>query len=408
MKNRLDVVGTVVPKKTTLPVLQHVVIDAGTDSLTLTTTDMEVSLRATVPAQVDKPGKVLAPLAPLRGLAGILGSRDMDIQGMASHKTRVRQGNLESNLKGIDPEEAPLVQFGGAERGRMDADMFRRAIGWASSCASRTLDRPMLETVYMSTRGGKTHFVGTDGFRMAVASLPVEVLPEDMVFMLPNRALVKNWKIYRDMNLKVAEGEDPVQVIFRESKGCMTFEYPEFRTSHRLSGLTAYADYESIVPGKWNVRAVLDLDLFLDALKVVRTMAKRRGDFSETVFQIKAGPPATLTLYSFTDEDGDVAMTVPIEEMELATGTNLKYMPFVLNSYWTLKALSQFRGAVEEVAVEIVGPDKPFIFRPVGDTVWAGSYSFQMPMQDDKVIAHAEGQRLEDEKLVGDDDDEEL
>lgn len=412
LQKALGVVGTVIPRKTTLATLEHVSISGTVDELVLTTTDMDVALRASVPAQVDKVGTVLVPFKPLAELSGISRGTTMDIQGMARHITRVRHRTaageigLESKLKCMDHEEAPLVKLTGPKCGQMDADMFRRAVGWASSCASRTLDRPMLETVYIKTSGGRTVFVGTDGFRMAVSSLPVEAFPDDQIFMLPNRALVRNWKMYRDMDLRVAKGEDPVQVNFREASGSLIFEYPEFRTSHRLSGLSVYVDYKRAVPGDWNVRVVLDLGTLLDALKVVRTMAKRRGDFNKTVFQIRGNEWPSLTVYSFTDDDGDVAVTVPIEDIELGPGVDLEYMPFILNSYWTQKALTQFKGAVEQIAIEIVSPDRPFIFRPVGDTVWAGSYSFQMPMQDDKVIAHAEGEREADVELMGGEDEE--
>jgi DNA polymerase-3 subunit beta len=64
----LDQVEEAVEKKSTIPILSHVLIEATANRLRLAATDLELGIRTFCPAQVKVPGSVAAPARRFLGI----------------------------------------------------------------------------------------------------------------------------------------------------------------------------------------------------------------------------------------------------------------------------------------------------------------------------------------------------
>ena len=76
----LQRVQNIVSTRTTLPILSNVLVRANTEGLSLTTTDLDVAVQCTVPAEVSKAGSVTLPARKLFAILRELAAADIDIE----------------------------------------------------------------------------------------------------------------------------------------------------------------------------------------------------------------------------------------------------------------------------------------------------------------------------------------
>lgn len=398
-KKAVGLTGTAIPPRTIMEEAGHVHLCASDGGwLDVTCSGMGVALRYGLEAKVHKPGSLLLPQHVVSGLCDLPGS-EIEIRrtGKRLWNAKVQAGGAAHTVKGLDPIEFPLVRFGEDDLGRMSANSFIRAVGWALSSTARTEERPVLGNVFICVVDGKTHFVGTDGHRLGMAVLNESGL-DGCPYLIPSKPLRKVWKLYRGLNL-----EPDTEVAVRQHHSSLTLDFGEVRSSHLLASYSHYIDYLRMLPVHWKIRVVVNLDELLAALKLTESMTKRRDDFYKTVFVIKqseSGP--VLLLMGFQDELGDASTSVPLVKLE-GEDPGVGGFLFLLNGFWVRQTLRALHGAANQVAIEATTPNEPFIFRPVGASAseWEGTLSLQMPMADEKVIAHAEKERRAEQEEEG-------
>ncbi len=85
----LDQVQEAVEKKTTIPILSHVLLEASAAGLKLAATDLELGIRAFCPAQVKVPGSVAAPARRLLEIVRSLPEGDVRVRALENHWVQV-------------------------------------------------------------------------------------------------------------------------------------------------------------------------------------------------------------------------------------------------------------------------------------------------------------------------------
>jgi DNA polymerase-3 subunit beta len=82
----------VVEKKTTIPVLSNVLIEARDDEITLTATDLELGVRCSCPATVKKPGASTLPSRKLLDYVRLLPDADLNVKIGDTHAASITCG----------------------------------------------------------------------------------------------------------------------------------------------------------------------------------------------------------------------------------------------------------------------------------------------------------------------------
>ncbi|MGH7868352.1 MAG: hypothetical protein ACREP9_12190, partial [Candidatus Dormibacteraceae bacterium] len=196
-KERLDrtlgILRHALDRRVTLPILQHLPLQAGPKEIVLKATDMELAFEATLPVEgqgewtVAIPGKKFIETVRVYP-EGILSLEVPD----ASHRLwlRAKGMNSEHNLQPGEgfPElpqpgvDLPVVQVPSAK--------LKRAIHLGGLAVSRDATKPTLSAVLLHLTKTAIRVVSTDGFRLAVAEVPCETqLKEEVRLIVPKRAL---------------------------------------------------------------------------------------------------------------------------------------------------------------------------------------------------------------------------
>src|ERR1700757_3167060 len=104
----LQVVSRAISSRTTLPILNNILIETTAEGLALTATNLEIGIRKVVPAEVGSEGSTTAPARLLTDFVGTLPDDDLEMTlDPASQSLNLRCARFDTHIKCIEAEEFP-------------------------------------------------------------------------------------------------------------------------------------------------------------------------------------------------------------------------------------------------------------------------------------------------------------
>jgi DNA polymerase-3 subunit beta len=103
----LTAAQSVVERKTTIPILSNFLFEAADDTLTITATDLDQSIRTSCPAKVKKPGACTIPARKLFDYIKLLPEGDISIKLMDNHWVQIRAGRSNTKMVGMARPTSP-------------------------------------------------------------------------------------------------------------------------------------------------------------------------------------------------------------------------------------------------------------------------------------------------------------
>jgi DNA polymerase-3 subunit beta len=355
----LTTVSRAVSARTTLPILSNVLLETGADGLHLTATNLEITIRVTVPAQVQSEGRVTVPARLLADLVAQLPSEDVSLtldEKTSTLNVRCTQHN--HNVKGIDAGEFPSLPSGdGGFTLRIPAGRLAQAVEQTVMAASTDEARPVLTGVQVQIKPQEIVLAATDGHRLAVKTLRIATEGEVSVdpLIVPRRALEELGRI-----IKSSEGD--VEVSVSAQRNQLSFRADGVELSSRLIEGT-YPNYTQVIPSAGHTTVHSDRR---DLLQKARTVALMARD-SANVVKLKTGE-GSLVLTAHTNEVGDSQVEVPadIEGADLQIAFNARYLLDVLDVLGTDAVSLQFQGPLNPGLVKPdQGDDYLYVIMPV-------------------------------------------
>src|SRR2546430_4905555 len=113
----LQIVSRAVSSRTTLPILNNVLLQTAETGLQLTATNLEIGIRQVIPAQVQEEGGITVPARLLTDF--VTAHPDEPLSMTLDKKTQslaVKSDRFDANIRGIDPADFPPVPAGGGGR----------------------------------------------------------------------------------------------------------------------------------------------------------------------------------------------------------------------------------------------------------------------------------------------------
>lgn len=263
------------PTRPVVPVLSGLLMQAGTDGLTLSCFDYEVSARVELPAEVGEPGTALVPGRLLAEITRSLPPDDVEFTS-ATGLLVLTCGSAEFALVSLPLEEYPKLPELPAIAGTVDGGALASAASQVVPSSSRDDTLPMLTGVNIDFDGHSLTLAATDRYRLAVAAVPWE--PADPKVrasaLVPARTLAD---VARTMGpgkpVTIAFGQ-PVRGSAGPANGIISFEGGGRRLTARLIG-TDFIRYESRFPASFEARAELPAGPFTEAVRRVSLVADR-------------------------------------------------------------------------------------------------------------------------------------
>jgi len=378
----LSIVGRAVSSRSTLPVLGNILLSTDDNRLKLAATNLEVGVSCWLGAQVEDDGAITLPARLLTDWVNSMQPDRIDMEMVVRQMSmHLKCGRSESNIKGIDASEFPLIPTAdGANALGLPAATLRKIIDQVAFAAADAKDtsRPALTGVLAKFEGDRLTLAATDGYRLSVRrTLLPAAAPADISIIIPARSLGEVSRISGE-----ADPDRPVEITVAPARNQILFrlfgrgegDKGAFHQVDLVSQLidAKFPDYHAIMPKGHNTRTVLDTAAFVRALKVASLFARDASD--RVVFTITPGSdtlPGQITLRATSAEAGDNVSDLDalVEGVPIEVAFNARYMIEVLSVIDT-----------PQVVLETTRSDRPGVFRPVG----SGPEEFAhviMPMQ---------------------------
>jgi len=343
----LQVVSRAVSSRTTLPILNNVLLQTSDNKLQLTATNLEIGIRQGIPAEVQEEGGITVPARLLTDF--VTSHPDEPLSITLDKKTQslaVKSDRFDANIRGIDPADFPPVPSGVEGRKvKVDQAGLKGAIEQTVIAASSDEGRPVLTGVYVQLNGGKATFAATDGHRLAVKTLAVEAEPGDgETIVIPARALSELSRIIKG-------GDDAIDLTVGAQKNQVFFRTGDTELMSRLIEGT-YPNYQQVIPAQSTTTITAKTQDLLFTTKMVSLFSKDAANVIK--FKAEGG---NLTVTANTSEVGNnvAGVEAKIEGQDLQVAFNSKYLLDVLAILGS-----------DEVQLGFTGPLNPGLIKPVG------------------------------------------
>ncbi|MDJ0752940.1 MAG: DNA polymerase III subunit beta [Ardenticatenaceae bacterium] len=360
----LSIVGRAVSPRSTLPVLANVLIATDNGRLKLSATNLEIVITCWLGAKVEEEGALTVPARTLTDLVNNLPPEQINLTlDQKSQTLHLDCMRTESNIKGIDADEFPLVPEPSQEnRIKMSTPVLKEMINQVAFAAAADDTRPTLTGIKAYFEGDTVTMAATDGFRLSVRQSPLlGTMDNSLNVIIPARALNEVARVANDEM-------EFVYISMPEKRNQIVFDMESVVVITQLIDGN-FPDYSAVLPKRHATRTVLNTSEFMKACKRADIFAREASHTARV--RIEPGDeitPGFTTITANSVETGDnvaqLDANVIGDPVEIAF--NVKYMIDVLNVINS-----------PQVALETTTPMEPGVLKPVG----AGEFTHViMPM----------------------------
>jgi DNA polymerase-3 subunit beta len=264
----------VVERKTTIPILSNYLFEAGGDRLSLTATDLDLSLRTSCNAKVKKEGSCTVPARKLHDYVKLLPDADITIKLLENHWVSIRCGRSNTKMVGMARSNFPtLPVFPTAGVVKIPAQVLRGMIARTGFAIANEESRYTLNGALMLLKPESITMVATDGHRLAHVERSgekFEGVSGELKTLVPKKAMDEL------RALVDSAGSDVDMIEFAKDESTLFFRIgPRLLTSRQLTG--QFPNYEAVLPKDNSKSIALHGDELAAAISRVAQFADERS-----------------------------------------------------------------------------------------------------------------------------------
>jgi DNA polymerase III subunit beta len=336
----LSAVSRAVSTRSTVQVLSGILVRAEGDRVELAATDMELSLRLPLEAEVEGGGAVVVPGRLLVDLARLLPEGGVTLEHRPEEAVlEVTGGPSVSRLHTYSAEDFPkLPDAESAQTFAVDRAAFLETVAKVARASSRDESRPVLTGILVRFEGGRLVMAATDSYRLSVKETELEAAEaQELEAIVPARALAELSRIAADAD-ELQVGVQENHVVF--SAGGV------WLTTRRIDG--QFPNYKQLIPETFEHEVTLPREEFLEVVRRTSVMAQRNSPIRLRFAE------GEVTVSAQTQDVGEARETLPIaftgEELEI--GFNPEFLRDGVESVDS-----------DEVQLRLISPLRPGLIR---------------------------------------------
>ena len=308
---------SVVEKRHTVPILGHALLDASGDGLTLTSTDMELSLVEKIGAVIETPGRLSVSATMFFDIV-----RKMDADTLTlfekDGQLHIHGGRSKFKIASLSAEDFPRLNASDLPHSfSLKAEDIKRLFDKPRFAMANEETRYYLNGIYWHIVGGENvlRAVATDAHRLAYAQIGAPEGTKDMPGVIISRKTVNEVRKLLD------EGDEDVKISLSPQR--IEFSFKTKELSSRLIDGT-FPDYMQAIPSENNKIFYLPTKDYAHAVDRVATVV------NDKVRVIKLDLKQNqLTLSALSQELGSAQEELPVayeNADSLEIGFNAKYL----------------------------------------------------------------------------------
>ena len=342
---RLGAVSRVVSARGTVQVLAGVLLHARAGALELAATDMELSLRTTLPARVEGDGALVVPGKLLVDLTRLLPAGEVTVEYLPDDGiAEITAGSYTSRLNTFSAEDFPRLPSVDVPLHAVETASLLDTAERVSRSASRDESRPVLTGIQVKFEGQKLSMAATDSYRLSFKETELASAGPDIEAIIPARALAEL--------ARIAAGTETVQLGINENT--VVFGAGDaWLTTRRIDG--QFPDVNRLKPEAFEAEVDLPRAEFRDVVRRAAVMAQRNAPLRLRFAE------GELTVSAQSQDVGETRESMPISYIgePLEIGFNAEFLADGIDSV-----------SGDTVRLKLINPLRPGLITAEGDEFW--------------------------------------
>ena len=335
-----------VASKTTMPILEGILIQTNDNEIKLTTYDLEIGIEFVIDCDVLEQGSTVVNAIMFSEIIRKLPDTEIKISLNSSNLLEIEcEGSL-YKLATMNPEEFPELPKIEIENSiEIDQNVLKNMIRRTIFAVSTEESRPIFTGCLFEIENNKLSLVAVDGFRLALRKIFLTKQTNDFSAVIPGKTLVEINKIITDSFEPIKIGVSKNQALF-EMDNCKI-------VTRILDG--EFLNYKNVIPNTWETRIKVNKNSIQDSFERISLISSSSVE-KEKKYPVKVQVDIGKVTILCTNQTGDAKeeLYVATEGKNLEAGFNPKYF---LDS---LKAIDD-----EEVYIEFGSSISPCLIKSV-------------------------------------------
>jgi DNA polymerase III subunit beta len=342
---KLGVVSRAVSTRGSVQVLSGILVRVDAGALELAATDMELSLRTALDAQVEGEGSVVVPGKLLADLARLLPEQEVTLEYRPEEGVvHVTSGAYSSRLNTYSAEDFPRLPALDAPLHAVERGALLETVERVARSASRDESRPVLTGILARFEGETLVMAATDSYRMSVKETALGAAGPQLEAIIPARAL-------QELS-RIGTGVDTIELGVQENH--VIFGAGDvWLTTRRIDG--QFPNYKQLIPETFEIELTLPRGELLDVVRRAAVMALRNSPLR---LRFEEGE---LTVSAQTQDVGETRETLPAAY----TGEPLE---IGFNAEFLRDGIEAVSG--DDLRLKLINPLRPGLISGEGEDFW--------------------------------------
>ena len=286
LNKALNVVGKIINKNSTLPILNNVLLKTEKGRLKLSSTNLEIGINYLIGGKVESEGEITVPTKLFHNFVSNLPAGNVEIK-LREDVLSVKCNGYKTNIKGLDAKEYPLTpKIDVKPIFKINSFILKKALSQVIPAISSSESRIEITGVFMDLSNldkNSVTLVATDSYRLAESFINIDkdsvnkdykdILGNAISIIIPKDTIVE---LVRNLD----DQEDDVEVII--SEGQILFNFGNANIISRLIE-GKYPDYKQIIPNDFKTIINIDKNEIIKATKVTSLFS----DISNNSIELK-------------------------------------------------------------------------------------------------------------------------
>ena len=337
-----------VASKTTMPVLEGILIQTNDNELKLTTYDLEIGIEYILEANVEEQGNTVVNAIMFSEIIRKLPNKNIKIAINENNLLEIEcEGSL-YKLATMNPDEFPeLPRINIDNSIEIEQTVLKNMIRKTIFAVSQEENRPIFTGCLFEVINGKLNVVAVDGYRLAIKSSIINEKGNDFSSVIPGKTL-------NEVNKIISDSFEPIKIGI--SKNQALFEMENCKIVTRLLD-GEFLKYSNTIPASWETRIRVNKNNIQECFERIILISASSIE-KEKKYPVKIDIEIGKVTITSAKQTSDVKEEIYVETegKELEIGFNPR---FFLDA---LKAIDD-----EEVYIEFGTNRSPCIIKPVED-----------------------------------------
>lgn len=340
LSRALTYVSRIAINKSTLPILNNILIRVDNKKVSLITTNLDMAIVDYLPVSDSENGVITIPARLITDFVSNLPKGESIEITTKDTKVTIKAGKYSSVINGTladDFPELPEINEKKAVVYKISAEEFKNSINQVIIASSNDLTRPALTGLYFNTNNSSLFVVSTDGYRLAKKEIIKKVESEV-------RAIVPASTLHEVLRM-VNDDTEEIEIMFNED--LVQFCLGETKIISKLID-ASYPDYTALIPKNNDTKITLDRDELTRTIKLAALFA-RSVDGS---IVCEAKTPDSFSVKSIANEFGENDSNLQTSvNKDSKTRLNSRFFIDALNSIYTKEIIMEFSSSVKPIVI---------------------------------------------------------